>query len=510
MKNFKKYLSLVAVFGLLFTSCTKDEGVVPDQDKEKISLNFGAILNDLANTNKQTAIEDLPECSGEDPVFVEITLMNGEEVVVGGDDPFRIDLVDGQVFTEDVPELELLPDTYTLTHFSVHNEAGDVIWLAPREGGILGDLVEMTLPMDIELGAGVKNYVDVPVLCYDDRDVIQYGYQFFELDITEAFEFCFFVNYCSPEGRHFPARYSVDITVDGVEIYSDEVNMTSNPEGGDPSADPLCFALPDLSEFADDVEYIDYTITLLDWEGVYDAADMAPITGSLSRNEIMANFGANGTVNYEHLRFGCGEDDGGNEPPVDNDMDDDEVPDETDNCPEIANPLQTDTDGDGIGNACDACPDVNPEVDADMDGCEDNATPQCPPAPAQGCDQISQLDGTVTLEGLEVGQNPFIPIFVDGTLAGRVDIVLQADGANTTDISAIFVMNAGYTVSAAEISIADYDQRIETEQEISICIDNLEETSYQVVFEDLAIPTSTANVDVFPITVDIIANICTE
>ncbi len=39
------------------------------------------------------------------------------------------------------------------------------------------------------------------------------------------------------------------------------------------------------------------------------------------------------------------------------DTDQDGIPDDTDNCPFVANASQTDTDLDGIGDACDACPD---------------------------------------------------------------------------------------------------------------------------------------------------------
>lgn len=39
--------------------------------------------------------------------------------------------------------------------------------------------------------------------------------------------------------------------------------------------------------------------------------------------------------------------------PPDTDMD--TVPDTSDNCPTVANPLQTDTDGDTAGDACDKC-----------------------------------------------------------------------------------------------------------------------------------------------------------
>ncbi len=44
------------------------------------------------------------------------------------------------------------------------------------------------------------------------------------------------------------------------------------------------------------------------------------------------------------------------------DTDGDGVPNDEDNCPNVANPDQADADGDGTGDACDACPDVaNPD-----------------------------------------------------------------------------------------------------------------------------------------------------
>ena len=79
-------------------------------------------------------------------------------------------------------------------------------------------------------------------------------------------------------------------------------------EDGDLYADALCFALPNLDEYGDNEDYIDYTLTLLDWTGEADAyGDVAPMTisGSLSRADIMANFSGDDDVEYEHFRFGC-------------------------------------------------------------------------------------------------------------------------------------------------------------------------------------------------------------
>ncbi|MDX1602444.1 MAG: hypothetical protein R3209_05200 [Salinimicrobium sediminis] len=310
MKTIKFYLSFVVVFAMLFTSCSKDDSSSTTTDSDKATLSFGAIVQDLAakNTNRQSAIEDMPDCSDEEAAYVEIVLMQGENAVVGtADNPYRVNLVSGQVFTEEDAALELTPGNYSLTHFSVYSADGNLLWLAPR-GGALAEFVNNSLPMDIALGAGVKKYVDVSVLCYDNRDVNEYGYQFFELDINEAFEFCFFANYCSPDGRHYPARYAVTLSIDGEILYEGVENNVGRNEDGDLYADALCFALPNLDEYGDNEDYIDYTLTLLDWTGEADAyGDVAPMTisGSLSRADIMANFSGDDDVEYEHFRFGC-------------------------------------------------------------------------------------------------------------------------------------------------------------------------------------------------------------
>ncbi|MCM4161258.1 hypothetical protein DHB64_15295 [Antarcticibacterium sp. W02-3] len=294
--------------GLLAISCSEEDKT--HVSNEKATISFGAVLNDLlANraANKQE-IMDLPACTNDEPSYVQVILLQGENEIVGAaGNPFRIDLVTGQIFTEEVPELELEPRTYTLDHFAVYNAAGGLIWLAPR-GGALAAFVENPLPLTIEPSAGVKKYVDVPVICYDDRDVNEYGYLFFELNPTEAYEFCFFANYCNDTGRHFPGYYSVDIWLgsddSGTLLYSGLENSVST-QGEDPAAQPLCIALPNIASYAGNEDYIYYEITLLDWPGVYGDVDNTVITGTLSRDDIEANFDGENAVEYEHIRFGC-------------------------------------------------------------------------------------------------------------------------------------------------------------------------------------------------------------
>src|SRR5690606_16519589 len=205
MKNFRICLAGIAVFALLFTSCSEEENNLLDPDAEKATLSFGAFVEDLANsTSTRQSLNDLPECSDEDPSYVMIILsQDGSNVVGSMEAPFRVNLAPNQLFTVEVPELELTPGEYSLDYFAVYSEAGDLIWLAPS-GGIFEDYFDNPMPLTIDLRAGVKKYVEVSVLCYDNRFVNEYGYLFFEINTNEAIEFCIFGNYCDETGRHYP------------------------------------------------------------------------------------------------------------------------------------------------------------------------------------------------------------------------------------------------------------------------------------------------------------------
>ncbi|MGB7785636.1 MAG: hypothetical protein WBL27_05995 [Salinimicrobium sp.] len=396
MKKFKIHLGLIAVFALLFTSCSKDE-VQSENSSDKATLSFGAIVQDLAAkaSTKQSTLDDLPDCSDDVPAYVEIVLMQGETEVVGtSDEPYHVDLVEGELFTEEDPALELVPGDYILDHFAVYNVDGGLIWIAPRMGGALSDWVENPLPMDISLGAGAKKYVDVPVLCFDNRDVNEYGYTFFELDATPVYEYCFYANYCDPSGRHWPARYSVDISIDGEPVYTGVINNVDINNDGDPYADPLCFDLPILAAFGD-AAYIHYTVTLLDWEGVYDAAPMSPIEGDLSAADIIANFEGSDIVDYNHLRFGCDGDGGGGEEPMDSDNDG--VIDDNDNCPNTPEGVEVYTSGENAGCPIDTDGDGVPDY---LDDCDNDAGPEsnngCPTTggPCDNLDSVCSIPQT--------------------------------------------------------------------------------------------------------------------
>ena len=501
MKNYKNYLACLSMLALLFTSCSKEESTIPD-DNEMAVLSFGAIVEDLTSKSsaKQSDVSDLPDCSNAAADYVEVVLMQGTSATLGTmEDPFRINLVDGQVYTEEIAELELVPGTYTLEHFSVYDADDNLIWLAPK-GGVLEEFVDVPLPLTINLGPGVKKYVDVSVLCYDDRDVNEYGYLFFELDRSEWMKFCFFANYCTPEGRHYPARYSVDVTVDGYLLYNDVITTTDTNEFGDAYAETVCFALPDLPEFGNDEDYIEYTVTLLDWEGLYDAPALVH-SGTLSRNDIIANFDGDNNVDYEHIRFGC---EGGTTLPDD---DNDGVPNQDDNCPGVANPDQKDTDKDGVGDACeegttqpdddndgvpnqnDNCPAVaNPDQeDNDGDGvgdaCDDDGNgngdgggDDCETAIMYGDTELNDLDG------VPANRWGWVEHFEGEQLeSGQYEFNLYA-GAGQNDYE-----NKGYLAGVVTVIVADENVHVEVDLVDGVSIDDI-----HIYFDNDEAPESAA------------------
>ncbi len=323
MKNFNKFIACFAVLALVFTSCSKDEETAKlDDPNAKVALSFGPILNELMSDASSKQALDIPECSDANPAYVSIVLsQNGDAVVGSTASPFQIDLVDGELFTEEVPELKLMPGNYSLDHFEVYDAWHNRLWIAPKVGGDLAAFSEDPLPLDISLGADVKKYVDVPVLCFDDRMVNEYGYLFFDFNGTEAIEFCIFGNYCPPaDGRHYPAKFSVDVWTysngaTGDQLYSDVTNSVELNNDGDFAGSIACFALPDT----DGVDEYYFEITLLSSDAYGNVEENIIRHGVITDDEVRNFFDGDNNLDYWHFREGCENDDS---PPIFQDPED--------------------------------------------------------------------------------------------------------------------------------------------------------------------------------------------
>ena len=243
MKLTIKYLmASLALSFFVFTSCTQDEPVEREELGENMAvIELGPILNDFLN---RQAEGDIPACSDEAPAYARIMLtheLGSVDVVV----PILAD--DSGLFTDYDEELAIpIPDGETttevsLTDFMVYAEEPGAevmpIWVAPKEGSDYENFVNDPLPIVFDLRAGSKKYVPVEVLCFDDRDVNLYGYQFFDLIPTELYEFCVFVNYCTDNGRHYTGNYNLSIDYlmgdEVTNLYDGESPLTGNTEEDD-------------------------------------------------------------------------------------------------------------------------------------------------------------------------------------------------------------------------------------------------------------------------------------
>lgn len=331
MKHFKLNMAFLAVFALLFASCSKEEAAAPTN--ESASLSFATLLNDLVSNKAalKQALDDIPACSDDTPAFVEVVL-SGTEDVGSMEDPLVVSVnpnpgnYDGdpeaEYFTDESSDLELEPGSYVLEFFAVWNgdpsdPASDIIWIAPHDGGSLADFVDNALPLSFDLGAGVKKYVDVEVLCFDDRIVNEYGYLFFDIEDTQAIEFCVFGNFCPPSGRHFPAAYTFEVwTSQGGELLDSGTATVALDENGDYAASPVCVMLPDtegLDEYYGE-------ITLLSSAAYGQVTETVIRAGVFNDSEVRSFFVGDNNLEYYHFREGCDEDDS---PPIFDDPTDD-------------------------------------------------------------------------------------------------------------------------------------------------------------------------------------------
>ncbi|CAM4112913.1 hypothetical protein [Gillisia hiemivivida] len=333
MKKLNYSLSFIAIIAMLFTSCSKEETSSPidDASTESAVLTFGAMLDNLANRAMEKGhFDQVPDCSAAEPDMAEVTFSypgsGGDKVVEVGisqdasgyfteySELLKIPIVQGTDFTK-----------ITLKGFKVFDAGDNLIWIAPVAPGDFSGYVDKPLPFDVDVYAGTKPYIDIEVLCFDRRMVNEYGYVFFDIDQKEIFNFCLFGNFCTPEGRHYVANYTIDVwTYDtstetrGTRLYTkNEANSTSiaTLNNGVYQESPLCVALPDDPDSDDDAYY--FEITLLD-SPEYDSDRVGTIirSGVLTEFEAKTLFVGDDKLEYYHFMEGCDDDD---TPPVFND-----------------------------------------------------------------------------------------------------------------------------------------------------------------------------------------------
>lgn len=413
MKQFKFSIAWLAMFALVFTSCSKDEADAPIEDQELVEITFGSLMNDFQNQTKQS---DPGECNDGTPDYVLVGITEGANAnstnyVDDGDPGDGDDLIEvglkwnsslGIYETEYSDLLALPAGDYHLQSFVVYDTEGSVLWVAPRIDGAYGTSVGDPLPHLLDLEAGTKPYINVDVLCYIPRNEEAYGYLFFDLNLVRVSNnYCIFVDFCWDEtGRDYPAHFSVEVWSDGYDgtpvIVNNDIN-TVDTSGDWPAASVLCFALPTIGD--DDLYYI--RVTLLDYDGAYELDDDRDyiVEFTISQDEIDAQEAMDEGA-YEHIRYNC---EPGYEDPCT--PGDSNIPgDHNNDC--VVDCRDTNTCPD------DPCPGIDPALDTNGDcviDCRDTNT-----CDSQGCGDTAFMFGDYILSEHYNGQNWGWGLLVDG------------------------------------------------------------------------------------------------
>ena len=444
MKYFKNYLGALAVFAMVFTSCSKEESsALDDENSEFVELTFGATLNDLANRAMKQSVGDLPipDCASTAPDHAVISFSYG-----GNDYNVTVDiLMDSDGYYTDYSDLLKIPvsangtTTVTLTGFLVYDSSNTIIWAAPV-GDQFANYVDQVLPRNFNIAAGTKPYIDVEVLCFDRRMVNEYGYVFFDILPDTIYPLCTFINYCNEDGRHWVANYSIDLYYgtndEGIQLYDnadDDAQVTVGTRSGQYYADPLCLVIPGPpANLANDQPYLYMIIYPNDWTDNYGDIDNTPVPVQLSWNDVNELLNSDGTTNeYLHLFIGeCpgaldgdGSIGGGNGGGPSCDLNDPAADCDNDGTPnrcDADNPNwgTFNCDGDAFNNSVDDCPNTAGVAGGNGgDGC---------PAGNGG------TDPEPCLEDAEAGCST---LTTDATLTGAINIWKLAQGDLTLEIT---------------------------------------------------------------------------
>lgn len=281
MKNFKYLATYLVVCTMIFTSCSKEDATSQiDEQQQLVELDFSTQLT-VFNENKSTKEHEAPECQGDDLVPTSVEVWIAEDVLGTNNTKYTIPLVtdsDGEFVTDPSQGVKLLPGTYQVMDFIVLSGSSP-LWAAPHATGPFGNYVKEALPKEVVLSSGQKKYVNIEVLCYTPEQAEFFGFMFFEYTVVDIDSYCIFVNYCK-DNRDYPAKYSVEVRLNDED--GDLINISGYENNhhllnaSEPSAQPLCIALPPLDN-EDDNYYI--TVTVDDWDEVYGEA-----TGNIEKS----------------------------------------------------------------------------------------------------------------------------------------------------------------------------------------------------------------------------------
>lgn len=186
----KKLLLIAGVFALILSSCTQDLPVVEENSEQEVIFTS----NDLKGMKGLYDCDDVAEYAK-----VWLTLQNGD-AVPNLDYPLIVPVfyVNNVMYTQAIK----LPSgetgiTYKLEKFELFDADDLMVNAVPLTGSEYGNMVSVTLPLDIDVSPFTKAEIPLSILCYTEEDYDAFGFTWFRINEEEITNKFFFGDFCT-------------------------------------------------------------------------------------------------------------------------------------------------------------------------------------------------------------------------------------------------------------------------------------------------------------------------
>lgn len=190
----KLYLLLIGIS--LLAGCQKKGSEVPVVTQ---AVTFG--VNEVMISNLKSDINNW-DCAN--------TIPNKAWIQIDGINYYaQVTMVNGKLYSQSV---RLTPGTHTVENFVLYKETdglegftnGDkIVYGVPKTGSLFANYVDKTVEFPIEVSSFKKTEVPVQVLCFNENQYKDFGYDWFAINRTIVREQCFFGDICTDQYQQY-------------------------------------------------------------------------------------------------------------------------------------------------------------------------------------------------------------------------------------------------------------------------------------------------------------------
>lgn len=206
---FLKALAIILI--ILTNSCSKEDNLTETSN--------GSLEFSFAASNYQTSTANF-KCKDE-PSAIYISIKDSEQAYVYNLHKFPLIKIGEEYITQ---EIELAVGNYTIEDFIVVNSEDSVMYLTPKEGSELADLVENPLPVSFSISEDLITAVVLEVLPSDLGNASEFGYVTISFNIANTLDKGLIAFYPLDDNANDYSQFSNHGTVHGAIPVLDRQN----------------------------------------------------------------------------------------------------------------------------------------------------------------------------------------------------------------------------------------------------------------------------------------------